>query len=222
MAQSLHVVTTGQGPTTLFVHGLDSDSGVWSRTVELLPDHRCVTVDLPGHGHSPEAAGPEGYERSAVLDALDVVMGELAPPITVVGHSLGGYLALAHVLTRPGAIKGLVLVSTGPGFRDPESREGWNERVRANAANYGVSELTASIAFHVDSVVIDQLTDVTIPTALVIGDGDKAYLGANDYMERKLPHASRTTVEGARHYVMRSHPEAVAAAIRSVTSEVAS
>ena len=56
--------------------------------------------------------------------------------------------------------------------------------------------------------------------ALVIGDGDRTYLGANDYMEKKLPHAERTTVEGARHYVMRSHPDDVAAAVRSMTTAV--
>jgi pimeloyl-ACP methyl ester carboxylesterase len=67
-------------------------------------------------------------------------------------------------------------------------------------------------------MVIDQMTELTLPLALVIGDGDKAYLGANNYMEKKLPHAQRTTVEGARHYVMRSHPESVATAIRSMSA----
>ena len=220
MSTPLHVTSRGAGPTVLFVHGLDSDSSVWDRTIALLDDHTCVTVDLPGHGQSPEGEDPAAYERDAVLDDLDEVMSDLGTPLTVVGHSLGGYLALAHVLTRPARINGLVLVSTGPGFRDPEAREGWNARVRDNASDYGVSERAASIAFHVDSVVIDRLTEVSVPTALVIGDGDRAYLGANDYMEKKLVHATRVTVPDARHYVMRSHPEAVAAAVRRVTGEV--
>ena len=96
----------------------------------------------------------------------------------------------------------------------------WNERVRANAPKYGVSELAATIAFHVDSLVMDHITELTLPIALVIGDGDKAFLGANDYLERKLPHATRTTVEEARHFVMKSHPEAVAAAVGTVVGEL--
>ena len=54
----------------------------------------------------------------------------------------------------------------------------------------------------------------------MIGDGDRAFLGANDYLERKLPHAHRTTVEGARHFVMRSHPESVADAVATVIAEL--
>ena len=92
----------------------------------------------------------------------------------------------------------------------------WNERVQANAASYGVSEVAATVAFHVDSMVMDGLDRLTLPTALVIGDGDRAFLGANDYLERKIPHATRTTVADARHFVMRSHPASVADAVTTV------
>jgi pimeloyl-ACP methyl ester carboxylesterase len=68
--------------------------------------------------------------------------------------------------------------------------------------------------------VMERLADLTMPLALVIGDGDRAFLGANDYLERKLPHAHRTTVEGARHFVMRSHPESVADAVATVIAEL--
>jgi pimeloyl-ACP methyl ester carboxylesterase len=112
----------------------------------------------------------------------------------------------------------LVLVATGPGFRDPEARERWNATVRENAPGYGIPDIAAAVAFHVDSMVIDRVAELQLPVALVIGDGDRTYLGANDYLEKKLPHATRTTVPGARHYVMRSHPESVADAVRSMTS----
>lgn len=229
----LHTTTAGPGigPETItivWVHGVDSDTHVWDAAVELVAaEHPCVTVDLPGHGASPEPTDPEAYEREAVLDDLDAIIAGVrrSDPdqrIVLVGHSLGGYLGLAHALTRDDdhGIDALVLVSTGPGFRDPEAMESWNERVRANAPKYGVSEIAATIAFHVDSLVMDRLTELTLPVALVIGDGDKGFLGANDYLERKLPHASRTTVEDARHFVMKSHPESVAAAVATVVGEL--
>ena len=216
----LHVRTTGSGPTVLFVHGLDSDGEVWAPVVDLLSDHTCVVVDLPGHGKSPLSDDPSDYERESLLEDLDTILAGLDGPVVIVGHSLGGYLAMAHALTRPDPFAAMVLVSTGPGFRDPDARQRWDARVRENAADYGVSEIAAGVAFHTDSLVIDHMTELTMPLALVIGDGDKAYLGANDYMERKLPHAKRTTVAGARHYVMRSHPHEVAAAVRSMTTAV--
>lgn len=224
MSSPLHVTTTGSATgsraTLLFVHGVDSDSRVWTPTVDLLSDHLCVAVDLPGHGKSPVSTDPAAYERSSLLEDLDAVTSELSRPVVFVGHSLGGYLALAHALTRPGAVDALVLVSTGPGFRDPEARQGWNSRLLENAPSYGVSELAATVGLHVDSMVIDRLTELTLPIALVIGDGDRGYLGANDYMEKKLPNATRTTVEGARHYVMRSHPDQVSAAIRDIAASL--
>ena len=229
----LHTTTAGPGIgpdtiTTVWVHGVDSDTHVWDAAVELVAgEHPCVNVDLPGHGASPEPSDPAAYERDAVLTDLDSVIAgiRLVDPdqrIVLVGHSLGGYLGLAHALTRDDdhGVDALVLVSTGPGFRDPDAMASWNERVRANAPKYGVSELAATIAFHVDSLVMDHITELTLPIALVIGDGDKAFLGANDYLERKLPHATRTTVDEARHFVMKSHPEAVAAAVGTVVGEL--
>jgi pimeloyl-ACP methyl ester carboxylesterase len=220
MTTDLHIQTTGSGPTVLFVHGLDSNADVWTPVIELLNDHKCVAIDLPGHGDSPISDDPAAYEREALLNELDQVLAELDSPVVLVGHSLGGYLGMAHALTRPGALAALVLVSTGPGFRDPDARESWNARVRENTSDYAIPEIAAGVAFHIDSMVIDRMPELTLPLALVIGDGDRANLGANDYMEKKLPHAQRTTVEGARHYEMRSHPDDVATAVRSMTTAV--
>jgi len=217
----LHTTHMGSGPTVVFLHGLDSDSSVWEPAVKLLArDHHCVLVDLPGHGGSPAPDDASAYSRQAVLEQLDRVFADCAPPIVLVGHSLGGYLGLAHVLTRPGVLSGLVLVSTGPGFRDDQARAGWNERVKANTPKYTVSATAATIAYHLDSMVIDRIGEVDLPVELVIGSEDRAFTGANDYFERKLPDVRRTTVEGARHYVMKSNPGAVAAAVQSVVSRI--
>ena len=232
MPTTLNVTHTGPRDsvvTVILIHGVDSDSHVWDSTIDLLSsDIHCVAVDLPGHGGSAAPDNPAAYKREAVLDDIDDVVdrvrtGEPSRSIVLVGHSLGGYLGLAHVLTREGSpthLDGLVLVSTGPGFRDPSAMKSWNERVEANRHKYQVSEVAASIAYHVDSMVIDRITEVTVPVALVVGDGDRAFLGANDYLEKKLPHCRRTTVEGGRHFVMKSHPESVADAVRSVATEV--
>ena len=87
---------------------------------------------------------------------LDGVRAESpGAPIVWVGHSLGGYLDWPRADPPGGTADALVLVSTGPGFRDPDAMNSWNERVRANAPEYTVSEAAATIAFHHDSLVMD-------------------------------------------------------------------
>ncbi len=217
----LHCTTVGSGPPVVLLHGMGDDSSVWDETVAALAgDFACTAVDLPGHGRSPAPDDPGAYERQTVLDALDEVL-ERTGPALVVGHSLGGYLALAHRITRPDgptAAPGLVLVSTGPGFRDAGSMAQWNDRVRANAPSLSVPPAAVAISLHVDSMVIDRLEEVTVPVGLVVGGEDRNFLGANDYMEARLADVRRVTVEGGRHRVMRTHPGEVAAMARQVSA----
>ena len=210
----LAVRERGEGPSLLFVHGLDDDSSCWGSVVdELAPDHHCVTADLPGHGRSPTPTDPQGYGRAAVLESFDHVLDSIGPAV-LVGHSLGGYFGLAHALSRPDVLRGLVLVATGPGFRDDDSRQRWNNRVLTNTPDYKIDEIAATMALHKDSFVIDQLADIAVPVALVVGSDDRGFGGANHYLERKLPTADLTTIEGGRHFVMRTHAVEVADVIR--------
>lgn len=231
MSTTLHVATKGSADKTrdsagtskatlLFVHGVDSDATVWDSTVDLLSDHRCVMIDLPGHGKAPFSSDPSTYHRDAMLAEIQAVISELARPVVFVGHSLGGYLALAYALTRPDEIDALVLVATGPGFRDSKAREAWNTKILRNAPNFSVQDLAATAALHVDSIVIDRISELKLPTAIVIGDRDKGFRGAANYMATKLPHASFSDVAGADHYVMLSHPTEVAAAIRGISDSL--
>ena len=215
----LHATTTGSGPPVVLLHGMGDDSSVWDQTVaNLAGDFACTAVDLPGHGRSPVPDDPDAYRRKAVLEALDAVLEQTGPAL-VVGHSLGGYLALAHRITRQDGptAAGLVLVSTGPGFRDADSMAQWNDRVNANAPNLSVPP-AAAIGLHVDSMVIDRLEEVTVPVGLVVGSGDRNFMGANDYMEARLSDVRRVTVEGGRHRVMLTHPGEVAAMARRVAA----
>lgn len=217
----LHVTRRGHGPRLVFVHGLDSDAGVWDPLVERLVDrHECVTVELPGHGRAPVADDERAYERDPLVAALADVIHDGTHPRVLVGHSLGGYLGLALAIARSDAIDGLVCIATGPGFRDPASRERWNERVREQAPAMSIPDEAAAVGLHADSFVIDHLGDIRVPVLAVVGSDDRAYLGANDYLERKVPDIRRLTVEGGRHYVMRSHADLLADAIAAFVAEL--
>ena len=140
MPHELHTIVSGpsagdSNAVVVWIHGVDSDASVWDPAIELVSaSHRCLAVDLLGHGASPVSADEGDYRREPVLTDIDAVLDRIraespGAPIVWVGHSLGGYLGLAHALTRSGgAADALVLVSTGPGFRDPDAMNSWNER----------------------------------------------------------------------------------------------
>ncbi len=159
-----------------------------------------IAVDLLGHGSSPVPDHPAEYTRDAALADLDELLAELAQPAVLVGHSLGGYLALAYAATRPRVARALVVENTGPGYRDPSKREEWNERTRRNAHRFGVPVQVTELNLQEDSVVMDRLAEITTPTLVLAGGDDRPeYTGAGRYLERKMPHARLVVVEGGGH-----------------------
>lgn len=173
--------------------------------MDLLDDRfTVVAIDLLGHGGSPVPEDPSEYTRDRALDDIDDVLGEMladvGTPAVLVGHSLGGYLALAHAATRPGATRGVVVINTGPGYRDPVKREEWNERSRRNAHRFGVPEQVTTLNLQEDSVVMDRLAEMATPTLVLAGSADRPeYTGAGEYLERKMPDARLVVVEGGGH-----------------------
>jgi pimeloyl-ACP methyl ester carboxylesterase len=179
--------------------------------------HLLVAVDLLGHGDSPTPEDPSEFSRNAALADLDELLAQLGSPAILVGHSLGGYLALAHAATRPDATRGIVVLNTGPGFRDPEKREAWNERSRRNAHRFGVAERVAQLNLQEDSVVMDRLADIAVPTLVLAGGNDRPeYVSSGQYLERKLPDARLVIVEGGEHAM---HEDAQAGEIAALIEE---
>lgn len=111
----LYYQATGRGRPLLLLHGLGSSGRDWEFQVPAFARHRhCIVPDLRGHGAS-ERSGSYSVERFAadgwaLLDQLGV--GEL----DVLGHSMGGAVAMQMALDRPGRIGRLALSNTLPSF----------------------------------------------------------------------------------------------------------
>jgi pimeloyl-ACP methyl ester carboxylesterase len=100
------------GPPVVFVHGLFGQGKNWTTIAKGLADrHRVTLLDLPNHGHSPWT------DRVDYLDMAERVAVEveaLEEPATLVGHSMGGKVAMSLALRRPELLRALVVVDVAP------------------------------------------------------------------------------------------------------------
>ena len=105
--------TAGEGPAVLLVHGITSSLRTWSKVVPRLAEsHRVIAPDLLGHG---ESAKPRGdYSLGSFASGLrDIMIALEIPTATVVGHSMGGGIAMQLAYQFPERVERLVLVNSG-------------------------------------------------------------------------------------------------------------
>lgn len=112
--RDLHVDVVGQGKPVLMIPGLNSAASVWTETCAALqPGVQCHIVQLPGFAGAP-AVTTEHF-NTAMRDRLLAYLDDrkLDKPV-VIGHSLGGTLALQMAAEKPGRIERLVIVDSLP------------------------------------------------------------------------------------------------------------
>jgi len=112
VSADLHTTTYGEsGTRLLFLHGLFGQGRNWTQVAKTLAEnHRVTLVDLPDHG------------RSAWLDRFDLVdvadriasLVEADDPVALVGHSLGGKVAMVLALRHPALVERLCVVDISP------------------------------------------------------------------------------------------------------------
>lgn len=162
----LHVeVLEGQGPDLLLLHGFCETSAIWHPWVHRLKGFRRILVDLPGFGHSPLPSRSITLEQ--VARQLLEMISQLGWAPVVIGHSLGGYVALAMADLQPAWLKGLVLFHSTP-FADTAERKA----IRTKAIDFVQQQGTAAF------------TKTLIPTL---------FFQKNLEAERQLQHLAAST-----------------------------
>ncbi|EFQ84011.1 hydrolase, alpha/beta domain protein [Aeromicrobium marinum DSM 15272] len=121
---TLHDTLVGEsGPTVVFLHGLFGQGRNFTAIAKaLVPDFRSLLVDLPNHGRSGWTDDVD-YEHVADLVADHLREGVAAEaPVHLVGHSMGGKVAMVLALRHPDLVDRLVVVDISP-VDSPESSE---------------------------------------------------------------------------------------------------
>jgi pimeloyl-ACP methyl ester carboxylesterase len=95
----------GEGPPLLLVHGFGGAAWNFSELAPLLPGRRLIIPDLPGHGASSPLPAP------TLTGFADVLAEILDEPVDVLGHSLGGVVALRLAERHPLLVRSLVLAA---------------------------------------------------------------------------------------------------------------
>lgn len=110
--RTIRYLAGGDGPPIVLVHGLGGSATNWVELTPLLAQrHRVLAPDLPGHGGSEALAAVPGLDAFADRVAA-VVLHEQAGPAPLVGHSLGGLVALRLALRYPELVSCLVLAGS--------------------------------------------------------------------------------------------------------------
>ena len=134
------------GPTLILSCATFGTVEHWNSIRDRLAEHcRLVTWDYRGHGRSDAPEDPRRYSLELLLEDLAAIQEQVAPgeATFVGGLSFGGLLSLCYGLEHPERVRALVLLNTGPGFKNPEAAAGWADmlnRATAKLERVGMDE----------------------------------------------------------------------------------
>jgi pimeloyl-ACP methyl ester carboxylesterase len=229
---NLYYEIHGEGPALLLSHGYSATSQMWQHQIAALsPSHKVIVWDMRGHGRSdsPNDQSEYSHEKSvedmaALLDVVEVDKAVIA------GLSLGGYMSLAFHLTHPKRVRALIIIDTGPGFKNDDARERWNAhtleilgKLESQGLSYlgsatkerslsshrsadGLIRAARGMLMQRDARVISSLPSIEVPTLIVVGANDVPFHIAAQYMAAKIPKASKLVIPDAGHAVNIDQP----------------
>ncbi|WP_397400257.1 alpha/beta fold hydrolase [Phenylobacterium sp.] len=235
------------GPVVLLTHGYSATSQMWAGQIEAVSkDRRLITWDMRGHGQSDSPEDPTLYSEAHTVADMAALLDEVAAEQAIVGGlSLGGYMSLAFNRLHPDRVAALLIIDTGPGYRNDEARAGWNKTSLRTAERYeteglgllsggsaerrtakhssaqGLALAARGMLTQRDAGVITSLPDIKAPSIVIVGSEDTPFLAASDYMAAKIPGAQKAVIEGAGHAANIDRPEAFNAAMMAFLSGLA-
>jgi pimeloyl-ACP methyl ester carboxylesterase len=235
----IHYDVQGRGPVVLLTHGFSATGEMWKGQVEALKDRfTVITWDMRGHGRSDYPQDQGAYTEEATVGDMAALLDAAGAKSAVIGGlSLGGYMSLAFHRAHPERTRALLIIDTGPGYKNDQARAGWNANAIQRAERYeaeGLPDLSRAsaevrAASHRDATglaraargmltqrdprVIESLPGIGVPAIVIVGENDTPFLAASDYMAAKIPGAKKAVIPNAGHAANIDNPGAFNAAL---------
>ncbi|MHC5308504.1 alpha/beta fold hydrolase [Myroides sp. LJL116] len=129
---TLSYTVQGQGKCLLFLHGFLEDSSIWEYFIPYFSQtHQVITVDFFGHGRSSvNLDGPNPTLSDIADDLFDLLESLEINKATLIGHSMGGYLALEFAEHYPTYVQQLILINS-TAIMDSEQKKQQRDRAIA-------------------------------------------------------------------------------------------
>ncbi|GAA4350453.1 alpha/beta hydrolase [Hymenobacter saemangeumensis] len=131
-------------PTIVFLHGFAESREVWTGFTRPFPDtYRLLMPNLPGHGTN-RAAVPDFTMEAQARYVIDYLNKKGCPgPVLLVGHSMGGYVALALAERWPERVAGLALINS-TALADTEEKKANREKNISFVERHGIEKFMES------------------------------------------------------------------------------
>lgn len=227
----------------IFLHGSADSALIWRLQLEHFRQRRrnnVFAVDLPGHGQRPAIFSSDVTIQDYARTVREIIKHELhAEQPILVGHSLGGAIALTMALEYGQELSGLILIGTGARLRvlptilesartaPQEARQQLVELAttpaqRATVVPAIISEqvtpgptiLYRDLAACNGFDAMDRLQEISLPTLIICGAEDRLTpVKYSEYLHQQLTTSTLCIIPDAGHYVMREQPEKVYQAI---------
>jgi len=227
-----------RGETVVCLHCSGGNGAMFAEFLEALAaEHSPLSLDLPGHGRSGGLDSLGSIERMAGFVGSFLERWGL-PRAVLLGHSMGGAVALRLALDRPAAVRALVLVASGARFRGaalpliqrvvegkerrPFFRDAYSPKATPELLRRGFLEdlktdpralagdFVACRAFDAEG----ELERVAVPTLVAIGeDEDAEQRDRGELLAKRIRGATLVRIAGAGHMVPLEQPAALAAAV---------
>lgn len=230
----LYYEVHGEGPALILTHGFSATSQMWKGQIDTLAPHfTVITWDMRGHGQSDYPSDPSEYTEEATVADIAALLDQAGADTAVVGGlSLGGYMSLAFQRAHPDRTRALLIIDTGPGYKNDEARNGWNANAVQRAERYeaeglgdlsrasaevraashrdasGLARAARGMLTQRDARVIESLPEIRVPSIVIVGERDQPFLAASDYMAAKIPGAKKAVIPNAGHAANIDNPEA--------------